>query len=140
MQLPDNLKRIVVDEMLFAASEIERSSSLPEKIYLFSAAHGIVNRVFNLHFDADLVLVHQVLSTTHAALSTRLTEWSRGINNQIPVVQGCFDSLPGALRDLSDAIEKNSELSPALRRIALLGYVATGNGYYLYRRGAVGTL
>jgi len=111
---------------------------LAKKLFLFSAFFGEVNRAMNQHWDAELALAHLVLVSAHRDMLGR-------IGQPPPLSEDVPQELPEALTevaaDLADLFEKPEQdtvkLHEVLARVAEVAYTATGNGYYLYLKGAV---
>jgi hypothetical protein len=110
------------------------------KLYFFSALFGEANRAMNQHWDAELGLIHFVLSKAHADMLVRLAQPPLGLD---PTAwpQELPEELTKAARELT-ALFELSEQDPAkiheiLTRIAEIAYTASGNGYYLYLKKAI---
>jgi len=135
MELSDNLRQVVTDELRYVAERIREEKDSARKNYFFSAAYAVVYRGFNLEFDPGLVLVHDVLQRTYRNIDTRLTAIGSGQERAIKVPEGLFDRLAKHLDELSNAIYNNKDINEPLSKIAVISYVTTGNGYYLYKKG-----
>ena len=135
IELSDNLRKAVADEFRYAAERIREEKDLARKNYFFSAAYAVVYRVFNLEFDPSLILVHDVLQRTYRNIDTRLTAIGDSQEKVIRIPEGLFDRLAKHLDELGDAIYNKKDITEPLRKIAIISYVTTGNGYYLYKKG-----
>jgi len=135
MAISDNLRKVMADEFRYVAERIREEKDLARKNYFFSAAYAVVYRVFNLEFDSSLVLVHDVLQRTYRNIDTRLTAIGSGQERAIKVPEGLFDRLAKHLDELGNAIDNKKDITEPLRKIAVISYVTTGNGYYLYKKG-----
>ena len=135
MKISARNSKIIVDEFKYVAKKIMEEKQLNRKNYYFSAAYGVVSRVFNTEFDPNLVFVHTVLQTAQGNINNLLERIRTGQEGNIKISEQHFDSLAKALEDLSDKIEKDKDLSAPLQKISNIGYSASGNGYYLYQKG-----
>ncbi len=137
MNISDEHRRIIVDEFRSIAARMRDTSDQYRKLYWFSAAYGVVTRVFNLEFDATLVFIHMVLNGAYNTINARAAAISQGTDRAINIPEGLFDSLNEVLEELAENIETDNEqdIFRNLQRIANLTYVTTGNGYYLYQKG-----
>lgn len=135
MEISDNLRKVMADEFRYVAERIREEKDSARKNYFFSAAYAVVYRVFNLEFDPSLVLVHDVLQRTYRNIDARLTAIGSGQERAIKVPEGLFDRLAKHLDELSNAIDNNKDINEPLKNIAVISYVTTGNGYYLYKKG-----
>ena len=138
MQLPEPIRERVQAEFRFAADSMAAAPDLPGKLYFFSAFFGEVNRSMNQHWDAELALLHLVLVSAHREVLGRISQ-PGPLSGDVP------QELPGALTevaaDLAQLFESpeqdTTRLHEVLARLAEVAYTATGNGYYLYLKGAV---
>lgn len=135
MQLSDELRKVIGDELRYVAKKIKEETDLSRKNYFFSASFGVMHRIANLEFDPSLMLLHMVLHSTHAGIESRLASITSGQERVIQVPPKLFDSLSEALGELADKIQNNEDLIHSLQKIATIAYVTTGNGYYLYEKG-----
>jgi hypothetical protein len=143
MNVPSEYLTLIVDEMNAVEAKWDAAATPEEKLYYFSAVFGTINRVMNFHTDPVLVLVHQVLQTAHRSVVTRLSapkpprqEAFLGVPDEM------IDAVLSATKDLRHAFEMyalgqqaDNETWNAIKKFASIGYAATGNGFYLYKRG-----
>ena len=135
MKLSNNSQKVIVDEFLYVANRLKGGSPIADKIYAYSAAHSVVNRVLNIEFEPTLILMHSVLKTSHAQINTTVGAIAAGAERVITIQKDLFDYLAQSLQDLADAISKDRDILTPLGRVAIAGYIMTGNGYYLYQKG-----
>lgn len=129
---PEN-KAKLLDEIKFVVQKMKAEEDPKNKLYYFSAVYGIMNRIYNLEEASDLVFAHFVISSTHGQINARLHDPDKVIS----VPEGFFDKLVEATGELLTVIENNKNPYEILKKFALLGYVMTGNGYYLFQRGLI---
>jgi len=136
MKLSKKMKQILIDELIFIIKKMKESEAAQEKMFFFSAAHGMVNRIMNLEFNSELAFLHFVLSGAHSTINARIAAIIAGdVVIQIPKV--FFDKLEESLEEIITLLEKNKATYPALEKIALITYCTTGNGHYMFTKGAV---
>ncbi len=140
MKLPDALRNRLAREFRFAADGMAGSPDMQQRLYFFSVFYGELNRVLNLSWSPELVLAHTVLKETTQQISGRVNTPTVGTpNDGIP--KGLSEAVDRLANDLADCFAapevEEAKLYQALARAAELGYVATGNGYYLYLKGAI---
>jgi hypothetical protein len=137
IKLPKALQERLANEFRFAANKMLESPDLVTKLYFFSVFFGELNRAFNQLWDSDLGLTHLVLRDVHERINGRVNV--PAVGTRIP------DELPGALDQLANDLAAlfetkqidDAQLHQLLARAAELGYVVTGNGYYLYLKGEI---
>jgi ABC-type protease/lipase transport system fused ATPase/permease subunit len=137
MNISNHYKEIIVEELKNVATKMKESNDITDKLYFFSAAFAILDRIFNLEFNPTLVLIHMVLQTAYFTISGRVEALIRGQDKVVKIPERFFDSLQETILDIANNISKDdkNELFKNLQKIANLSYVTTGNGYYLFKKG-----
>lgn len=135
MKLSFNSKKAIVEELTYVANTIPKQADPPKKLFVYSAAQAMVNRILNIEFDADLILIHTVLQSTYVEINSRLNSIMTGAERAITIDPSLFDFLARSLQDLADAISQDKDIAAQLAKIAAAGYATTGNGYYLHQKG-----
>lgn len=137
MKLSENSKKTIVEELRYTAEKMKETKEPKGKLYYFSASYGIVNRILNLEFSPELVFIHLVLNTTYAILNERIASIESGAETVIKLPEKFYEKLIKSTEQLAEKIEKKEDFYKVLQDIALLGFVATGNGHYLYQKGKI---
>lgn len=135
MKLSFDSKKVIVDELRYVANSIRKEAEITKRVYVYSAAYAVVNRILNIEFDPDLVLIHSILQSTYTEINNRLNKIVTGAERVISIDASLFDFLAQSLQDLADVISEDGDIAVALAKIAIAGYATTGNGYYLYQKG-----
>jgi hypothetical protein len=136
-KLPDSLRARLADEFRFVADRMANTPDLGAKLYYFSAFYGELNRAFNQFWSPELGLAHLVLREVYQLINGRLSMPTPGTGIP-PEFPAAFDRVANELAGLFEAEQvDDTQLYEALARAAQLGYVATGNGYYLYLKGQI---
>jgi len=78
--------------------------------------------------------VHGILQNTYAAFTQRLHTVKAG-DSVVPLLGIQIEKLIEFIMELSEKIRKNEDLNGTLKKLAILGYSTSGNGYYLLQRG-----
>jgi hypothetical protein len=131
MKISKKNKEVIIKEMEYAISKMRSESEEKNKLYYFSATYGVLQRVFNIEYDDDLLFIHFVLNSTYNGINVRL-------QNPDPVIkipENFFSRLEDITEELVEALKSNLSIYEHLKKIVLLGYVTIGNGYYLYQKG-----
>lgn len=138
MQLPKPIQKRLRNEFRFAADSMAAAPDLSKKLFFFSALYGEANRSLNEHWDTELALVHLVLVSAHRDILGR-TSQPPPFSGEVP--QELPEALTKVAADLAELFEDSKQdpvrLYEVLTRVAEVAYTATGNGYYLYLKGAV---
>lgn len=134
MNIRDNSRDIIVEEINYVVKQMEESSTGEEKLYYFSAVHSIIQRIFNLEYDSDLVYAHFVLNGTYVSFLQRLQAIKQG-ETLIPLSDEQFEKLISLTKELAKTIEEKKSIDSTLKKFAILSYTTGGNGYYLQQKG-----
>ncbi|MCK4735382.1 MAG: hypothetical protein KAT65_23215 [Methanophagales archaeon] len=137
MEIDEQFKNILVEEFRLVASKIREESDTRRKNFFFSAAHGVVFRSININFDPELVVIHNVLNSTYTLLYSLQTSIDSGNEKIIQIPLLLFDKLADLLDELAGAIQESQNTYEIIQKIAILSYMLTGNGYYLYQKGII---
>lgn len=137
MELSDNLRRIIAEEFSFISKKIQEETDLSQKIYFFSGSFGMIQRIFNLEYDPELILIHSILRNAHAEINTRVVGIISGQEKVIKLPERLFSSLADAIKELGEAILNKKDCSEYLQKLAVMSYIASGNGYYLFEKGVL---
>ncbi len=135
---PKNIDHIA-KEIDFVLQKISEAATTEEKLYYFSAVHGVINRVMNFDCNPVLVFAHQVLSSVHGIFMSRLAAAKSSGEKHLAVTPEMVKKLQETLEKFRTAFEQKDEakICNALQKFANIGYTATGNGFYLYQKGVL---
>jgi len=140
VRLADSDRKRLASEFRFAADKMADSTDLLDQLFFFSAFYGEVARVLNLSWSAELALLHLVLNTVHQQINARvisLVSGDRvvGIAKELP---STLNRVASELANLFEAKEiDEAQFHSLLTKMSELGFVTTGNGYYLYTKGLI---
>ena len=139
MNLSKEKKTIIINEFNKIHSLMKGTNNTSEKIFYFSASHAMVSRVFNIEFDPLLILMHSVLQTTHSYINSFMSSISNKQNMFFSIPKNYFNILENTLKGLTQSIENDDDdkIYRDLQKLSTLGYIATGNGNYLYKKGLI---
>jgi len=115
---------------------MRKNESVESKIFYFSSTHGVLSRIFNLQCDPQLIFMHFVLNNAYANINGRINALKRG-DLVIQFHPKFFEKLTESVEVLASKIEKDEDTFKTLEQIALLTFLTTGNGYYLFEKGMI---
>jgi hypothetical protein len=141
MRLAKPIREHLRAEFRVAVDHMAGAPDLPDKLYFFSALFGEANRALNREWDRELALLHLVLSTAHGTIMARLSQ----SNPPGAALPGIPEEVPQALTETAEALaelleepeQDSAKLFALLARVAEIAYTTTGNGFYLYVKGAI---
>ena len=126
------LRQYVVGECRFVAQKMSETSSDKDAIYYFSAVWAAAQRAFNIEYSGEMLLLHIVSHWIHQVLDSR----TRAGDTLSPVIpEGLLNKIAVTTGEIANRIEQEKDFRDLLEVISQLGYIATGNGYYLYQEG-----
>jgi hypothetical protein len=136
MNISDQSRKTLVDEIRYVAEKMGKTKDRTQKIFYFSAIHGTISRIFNLEYDAELVYLHFILQQTYIAFKQGVDRL-KGIDILIPIAEEQFDKLTKLSKELASKIQKKEGTDKTAKEFILLAYTMTGNGYYLMEKGVL---
>jgi len=137
MKVPEPYKSKLLSEFDHVLVRLTEERRPDEKMFHFSALHGTVNRILNFECTEDLIFLHHVLSTLFAAFNGRIQALMQGAEPAIKLDPLLLDKLVEHTRDLAACLREDKDASDIYRKMIALAYATTGNGYYLYQKGAL---
>jgi hypothetical protein len=114
MRLSDNYKNLILSEINFAVKKMDKSSEPLEKLFYFSAIHGVFQRIYNIEYDPTLVFICFILRTTHEAFNNRLQT-----KVGIPLSEKQINTLSDIAKELGGKIKNNEEVSVTLQKFVV---------------------
>jgi len=139
MILSEEKRTIIINEFNKVYGLMNNTNDISEKLFYFSASHAMVSRVFNIEFDPLLILIHSVLQTTYSNINSFVNSISNKQNMFFTIPKNYFDILENTFKELTQSIEKNDDdkIYRDLQKLSILGYIATGNGNYLFKKDLI---
>jgi hypothetical protein len=134
MTLSKESRKIITDELTLVADNMDKSESVIEKLYYYSAAHSMIQRVLNIEYEPELIFIFLILHETYTALNSRIQAIKRG-DSLVTLEEEHFTKLAKYTRDLARMLKMKKDVTNTLKKFSLLSYSATGNGYYLVKKG-----
>jgi len=135
MIISDNFRKTIIKEIKYVVKKMDQSNDATQKLYFFSGIYTIIQRIFNLEYDSDLIFLHYILRKTYEAFSIRLHAYIRGGDTIVPLQDDHFKKLSQITKELAIKLQKNEDVSETLKKFVILSYTTTGNGYYLQQKG-----
>ena len=135
MNISDDFRETIVKEIKYVAKKIDQSNDPNQKLYFFSGIYSIIQKIFNLEYDSDLIFFHFILRQTYDAFNGRLQAIMKGGETVVPLQEDQFKKLSQITKELANKLQKNEDVNETLKKFAILSYTTTGNGYYLLQKG-----
>jgi len=137
IEISQPLLKTISKEFKYIVKKMRGTNAPLEKLFFYSAAYGLLSRIFNQEYNPLLVHMHMILQTSHNTINAKVQEITRGIEQVIKIPPVYFKVLEDIIEDLADKIEKKQDLCATLQRVSNLTYALIGNGYYLLQKGTL---
>lgn len=134
MKISSDNKKILVNEIDFVISQMEKEENPEIKMYYYSATFTMMQRILNIEYDSHLEYIDLVVSGAYSMIQDRLNRMKVG-EQVIVLIPDFFVLLEGYLKELRDCINSDKDAYKTLEKILLLANLTTGNGYYRYQKG-----
>ncbi len=136
MKLSKEFKAKIEEQFDFVLKKMEQSESPHMMLYYFSGIQSQLNRILNLEFSEELVFSYFVLERAHKDIVGALASMNQGS----PVVtfhEKFGDKLVELTKDLKNGFFNSKTRDEVLRKIVVLAYTCTGNGFFLTEKGDI---
>lgn len=133
MKLTAENKKILVGEFEYASKMMKANDLAEHKLFYFSSLFGTLPRIFNLEYDPQLVFLNQILTDAYTNINLRLNA-IKGGEKIVQFPEGYFDKLTLAVEELTEKIKRDEDTYTNMEKIAILTYITSGNGYYMYEK------
>ena len=136
MQISDQYRKLLVNEINYAAKTMDECKTLDEKLFYFSAVYGMIQRIINFEYDPDLIFAHKVLSDIHTQFQGAIGALKQG--RSMPMIEDEHVlHLYKLTVEFGKKIKNKKPIEDTLKKFAVLSYSLAGNGYYLYKKGVL---
>jgi hypothetical protein len=135
--LSEELRQRIIKEYEYAVTKMNETPLPARKLFYFSVFFGEAQRVFNWEWDSDLALIYIVTQHVHSVINAQQSTATLPIDWQT-----VFDKLTQVASELTEYFknltneDNRKELCRILERFAEIAYSVSGNGSYLYEKGA----
>jgi hypothetical protein len=136
MKLTAEHRKSLIEEFEYSIKMMRATDSPEKKLFYFSGLYGALSRIFNLAYDPQLVFLHHMLNAAHGNINARWAAMKAG-DTVIQFPEGYFDKLASISEELKEKIKEDKDTYSTMEKIALMIFVTTGNGYYLYEKGII---
>jgi hypothetical protein len=136
MEISQSLREYISEQFHHVSVNINTSpSDLPNMVYNFSACHAALNRVLNIEFNDELVLLHTVFNGCYTMIANRISLIGQNVERQVQFPRGFPEKLATMIDEFASRFEDNLDVYDLLPSLTKLCYITTGNGYFLYQTG-----
>lgn len=136
MILPWDAKSIIAPDLDFVLTKLDENIAFDEKLFFFTAVFGAVNRALNTKAAPELVYLHHILSSVYGAFYVRI-QAIKGGDLTVQLDEAIIGKFIEYVKELGQKIRGDLPLDEVLIKLVNLSYVTQGNGFYLYKRGAL---
>lgn len=137
MNISDGFRKLIIDEISFVVKNMEEKEDFKEKLYYFSGIQGVLHRIVNIEFDPDLLCAFFTFESTHKSFIERYGAIEKGGDRVVMIFQEQLDGLIEGAKEFTDKIKNKKNFDSTLKKLIVLSYTTTGNGYYLLQKGLI---
>jgi hypothetical protein len=127
-------KFVIIKELEFILGKMDQAKNPDEKIYFFSAVQALFNRILNLDYTENLLIAFHATNDAYIAFQQRFAANKQGDIGAM-LTENHLTKLSEITKELLKQIVDDENIDSVLRKFLVLGYSATGNGYYLMQKG-----
>lgn len=137
MNISDSYRNVILSEINYVVEKMKNADDFTQKLYYFSAIHGMLKRIFNLEYHLDLLFAFFVFQSTHQAFITRFNAIEKGGDSSVLLYQEQIDGLVEGAKEFADKIKNKKNFDSTLKKFIALSFSTTGNGFYLMQKGVL---
>ena len=137
MKIKKSSREMIVSEIDYVINKMKEMDDLVQKLYYFSGVQAIIQRIFNIDYDPELVFAFYVLKSTHEAFLNRYSAIEQGGDRAVIIFQEQVDGLIEALEKFAEKLKNKKNVDSVLKKFIVLLYSTTGNGFYLLQKGVL---
>ena len=127
-------KALIIKELEFILGRMDQARNPDEKIYFFSAVQALFNRILNLEYTENLLMAFYATNDAYLSFQQRLSANKQGDIAAI-LTEDQLTKLSEVTKEFLKQVVDDGDIDSVLRKYFVLGYSATGNGYYLMQKG-----
>jgi hypothetical protein len=138
--LSGELRQRLAKEYRYAATKMQEVAQPTKKLYYFSVFYTETQRLLNLEWDRDLVLIYTVAHHVYTQINTTLQtpgsvvlpiDWATVIEKLTQYASGL-----ATYYEKTEDDNSRQEMYQTLGHLAEIAYAVSGNGSYLYEKGS----
>ena len=136
MKISNEYKIKIEQEFDFIINNMEKTQAPDKMLYYFSGIHTILNRILNFEYSDEILFSFFVLEKSYKDITNSLASLKQG--NPILTFHDKFgNKLIELTKDLKNGFFDTKKRIEVLKKIVVLAYSCTGNGYFLTEKGMI---
>ena len=137
MNISDSFRELIINEVSFVVEKMEEKEGFREKLYYFSGIQGLLQRIFNIEYDPDLLFAFNVFESTQKSFMDRYGAIEKGGDKAVLIYQEQMDGLIEGAKEFANKIKNKKNFDSTLKKLIVLSFSTTGNGFYLMQKGVL---
>ena len=126
----------IEQEFDFVINKMEESETPHKMLYYFSGVQSLLNRILNLEYSEELLFSYFVIERAHKDITNVLGSIKQG--NPVVTLHDKFGGkLVELTKDLKNGFFNSKTRIEILKKIVVLTYTCTGNGFFLTEKGVI---
>lgn len=134
----EDVRKHIAEEAKYAVTKMQEVKETKRKLFYFSVFFGEAQRLLNLEWSTELVLIHTITQHVYGELNAaQMNLADQTISLNWTVILNRLSEISSELVAYLNKKERDTnELYNILGRFAEISYSVSGNGSYLLERGA----
>ncbi|MFO7911094.1 MAG: hypothetical protein R6V15_02930 [Desulfotignum sp.] len=136
MKLSKEHRTRIEQEFDFVIQKMAESENADKMMFYFSGIPGLLNRILNFEFSDELLFTYFIVERSSKDIIIQLSSLRQG--DPIPKFHKNFGpKLIELTKELGDNFFNSKKRNEILKKMVVLSYTCTGNGYYLTEKSTI---
>ncbi|NOX34722.1 MAG: hypothetical protein GXP56_13490 [Deltaproteobacteria bacterium] len=136
MKLSKEYKIKIEQEFDFVIKKMLESENPDQMMYYFSGIYGLLQRILNFEYSDELLFTYFIIERSCKDIANQLSALRQG--SPVPTFHKNFGSkLIEVTKELRDSFFNSKHRVESLKKLIVLAYTCTGNGFYLTEKNTI---
>jgi len=136
MKLSKEYKTKIEQEFDFVVKKMIASKNPEQMMYYFSGIYGVLHRILNFEYSDELLFAYINIERSSKDIVNQLNGSRQG--SPVSTFHDNFSSkLIEVTKDLGDTFFNSKGRVESLKKLIVLAFTCTGNGYYLTEKSTI---
>lgn len=136
MKLSKEYKTKIEQEFDFVVKKMIASKNPDQMMYYFSGIYGLLHRILNFEYSDELLFAYINIERSCKDIVHQLSGLRNG--NPVPTFHENFGpKLIEVTKELGDTFFNSKSRVESLKKLIVLAFTCTGNGYYLTEKSTI---
>lgn len=136
MKLSKEYKTKIEQEFDFVVKKMMASENPDQMMYYLSGIYGLLHRILNFEYSDELLFAYINIERSCKDIVNQLSGLRHG--SPVPTFHENFGpKLIEVIKELGDTFFNSKGRVESLKKLIVLAFTCTGNGYYLTEKSAI---